>query len=873
MKIKNIITVLLALCMLFPCVASAAEIEENEVEVKDLDIQSEEIDNKNYNFIIKYDILENKEQIIELVKNNNGIIIDELDIVNGLAVSMNMDALAVIKLNEHITDAEKNYEYKLQSSDEISTTATNDVINYKKDITDVNELGYKGKGIKIAILDTGISVHSDLNVAGGVNFTSTDTNDYTDINGHGTKVAGIIKSSNDDKIKAGIANESDIYAVKITNDEEWTITTSKIILGLQWAMENDCDIVNMSFGCNRNSSILEDVINMAFEKGMILVAAAGNYGNGESVMYPAAFTNVVAVGSGNENKIEGFSNKSSKIDFLAEGRLVTTTLNNLYTEAVGTSYSCAYITAELAVVWEKDRLKTNKNILELTKSTSKKSDESKLVQENEVLDINKAISQFDSFVYSEEDVAISEENISDVSSIVKPILSEDTFTSADNDSNVGNIDEANTNEIDSSDVLTASCSNPLTDYVKSNATEISSYPYYETYVCSNDIWYKIIPSESSGAHASGGRGRYSFYTVDDVDTYGVLYSSDGSPLAQDNDGAGELDFWIDYMLTLGVTYYLHVTTTEQNPNRDHSFNMHSTVYTDEFGNTPETAANVATLPVWNCCVNGTTYPSDVDWFKFYVPENGIYDIYTTSNIDTYGELSGYRGGTAGTGYMCSNDDGGENLNYSLNNQYLYKDHEYKVKVATYSGEGNYSLNFIFKQNFYPYYNPVAVNNRMNCLMWNNNNAGDDNLQTMTFVAEDAKAAFKEAFIVNTYTNESNLQTAMNNGATSLNEFMAGEAVSMCFGPEAAVGYALFCILGNFIKEALPDQESKFTDKMVEINDSNVQYEFILLRNYSYWYGGEVTMQLSSAPMYPTNNHYYYGEQYYFGVFAIIEFPS
>ena len=97
-----------------------------------------------------------------------------------------------------------------------------------------------GKNIKIAILDTGIDVtHPDLHVAGGMNFIENNSN-YKDDNGHGTHVAGIIASLNNDIGTLGVAPNSSIYALKFL-DSHGEGSTTDLANAIDWSIEHKMD--------------------------------------------------------------------------------------------------------------------------------------------------------------------------------------------------------------------------------------------------------------------------------------------------------------------------------------------------------------------------------------------------------------------------------------------------------------------------------------------------------------------------------------------------------------------------------------------------------------------------------------------------------
>ena len=139
-----------------------------------------------------------------------------------------------------------------------------------------HNLGFYGKGIKIAIIDTGVdSEHPDLNerIIGGYDFIN---NDYIaeDTNGHGTAVAGIIAANG--KLK-GVAPEAKILAYRVS-DTGNSVSSDLIVQAIHKSVEDGADIINLSLGVNRTNNKIEDAINDAIKKGVLVVVAAGNSG-------------------------------------------------------------------------------------------------------------------------------------------------------------------------------------------------------------------------------------------------------------------------------------------------------------------------------------------------------------------------------------------------------------------------------------------------------------------------------------------------------------------------------------------------------------------------------------------------------------------
>ena len=189
-----------------------------------------------------------------------------------------------------------------------------------------------GEGVTVAVVDTGVACFdkgpfsrgTDLGgtrCEGGYNFVHDSSEAYDD-QGHGTHVAGTIaQTTNNGKGVAGLAYCARLMPVKVLNRFGWG-TLADVAEGIRYAADNGAQVINLSLGGSGRSSILEDAVDHALSKGVVVVAAAGN--SGKAVGYPAAYDGVVAVSASDSNdKIAWFSSRGPEVAIAAPGVGVT----------------------------------------------------------------------------------------------------------------------------------------------------------------------------------------------------------------------------------------------------------------------------------------------------------------------------------------------------------------------------------------------------------------------------------------------------------------------------------------------------------------------------------------------------------------------
>ena len=214
--------------------------------------------------------------------------------------------------------------------------------------------GIRGAGVKVAILDTGIDYsHPDLmdNYKGGYNFVYDNNDPFDDsFNSHGTHLAGIIGAKDNGTGVAGVAPDVSLYAVKVLNGG-MAGSLSDIIAGIEWAITNKMNVINMSLGGTDFSQAFQDACDKAYKAGIVLVSSAGNF-NSPVVNYPAAFDSVIAVSAtGLDDSHAPFSNYGPKIELAAPGVGIKSTIKGGgYGSLFGTSQATAHVSGAVALL-------------------------------------------------------------------------------------------------------------------------------------------------------------------------------------------------------------------------------------------------------------------------------------------------------------------------------------------------------------------------------------------------------------------------------------------------------------------------------------------------------------------------------------------
>ncbi len=247
-----------------------------------------------------------------------------------------------------------------------------------------------GAGSRVAVIDSGIdSTHiemqSNVLMSEGYDFVSSTSNgdgdgrdtDASDVPGstyHGTVVSGVIAAStNNTEGIAGIAYHSSIIPLRALSGtgsgSSYDIADAILYaagLGNSTGLvlNPPADVINLSLGLSSDSFVIRDAVRAAAAKGVIVVAAAGNDSSG-APFYPAAYEEVIGVGSINHERARsGFSNYGVNIDLMAPGgtdsssylfdgiddTIIGPLEANRYAELIGTSFAAPHVVAVAALM-------------------------------------------------------------------------------------------------------------------------------------------------------------------------------------------------------------------------------------------------------------------------------------------------------------------------------------------------------------------------------------------------------------------------------------------------------------------------------------------------------------------------------------------
>jgi subtilisin family serine protease len=223
-------------------------------------------------------------------------------------------------------------------------------INYASFFT---EAGSDGKGIRIAVLDSGFFQHAAFNneVKTIKDFTGSG-GDANDLVGHGTHVAGIIgaRLRHSSFPMVGVAPECEIIVGKVIPENGGTNDVDFIVKGIEWAIEQNVKVINLSLGIkDKDIPLLAPTIQKAAARNIILVAAAGDVKglDNNRVQYPAAeFDHCISVADVSKTYLSSNPIINPRVNFLSGYSHYMSTsipLHDFYEPLRGSSMATAFV--------------------------------------------------------------------------------------------------------------------------------------------------------------------------------------------------------------------------------------------------------------------------------------------------------------------------------------------------------------------------------------------------------------------------------------------------------------------------------------------------------------------------------------------------
>jgi len=233
-----------------------------------------------------------------------------------------------------------------------------------------------GAGVIVAVVDSGSGPHPDLaeNLLPGRSILGTvETQDGRDIDasGHGTHVAGIIAAVANNGIGgSGVAPNAKILPIQVL-DQAGQGDARDVAAGVRFAADNGARVINLSLGGATESSSLTQAITYANDKGVLVVAAAGNGGAADKPKWPASLDLTLAVTAVDQaNNATNFDQRGEYIDLSAPGANVVSTAKGDYVTLSGTSMAAGFVAGAAALLFAAEPRVTNAQVRDILLRTA-----------------------------------------------------------------------------------------------------------------------------------------------------------------------------------------------------------------------------------------------------------------------------------------------------------------------------------------------------------------------------------------------------------------------------------------------------------------------------------------------------------------------
>jgi subtilisin family serine protease len=232
--------------------------------------------------------------------------------------------------------------------------------------------GLSGEGVKIAVIDSGVSKHPDLDSGriSGISYVDKDISAYDDCRGHGSFIVGMLAAKQDNGAGLTGMTKSSIVAYKVVGELPH-ISTDNVARAVRDAADTGCAVISISMGTPNQNAGLKEAVDYAVAKGAIVIAAAG--GDSETACYPAAYDNVVgveALSSGLEPMASAANNQSVFVTAPGERIIGIDYRGGYERNGAGASYAAAQVTALAAFAKQKQPDMTAEEFMGLLRQSS-----------------------------------------------------------------------------------------------------------------------------------------------------------------------------------------------------------------------------------------------------------------------------------------------------------------------------------------------------------------------------------------------------------------------------------------------------------------------------------------------------------------------
>ena len=215
----------------------------------------------------------------------------------------------------------------------------------------------QGKGVKVCIIDSGLSEHFEVeqNIVDSKNFTDSRT--VKDKFGHSTFICGIIAAQKNDEGIIGVAPKASLYLAKAIDDGGGGNPVA-MVNSFKWAINQGVDIISVSAGSFFDFKPLHNIIRTAYKKNIIVLAATGNSAKRHfDVAFPARYPEVIGVAAYNKrHQAAKFSSRGTNVFCAMPGvDMYSCWLNNSFCKSQGTSYSCPVLAGVCTLILAQHR--------------------------------------------------------------------------------------------------------------------------------------------------------------------------------------------------------------------------------------------------------------------------------------------------------------------------------------------------------------------------------------------------------------------------------------------------------------------------------------------------------------------------------------